>query len=82
MVEVSNNKSKAGLGFQQGSSAVIYEDVQLSFRSGGFIHGDEQHSAARIEGDEDEDCANFVTYGKACNNWIAVDVPIIVHHSK
>ena len=58
------------------------EDVQPSFRSGGFIHGNEQHLAAVIEGDEDEDCANSVTHGKACTNWIAVDVHVIVHHSK
>ncbi|KAI5421072.1 hypothetical protein KIW84_044782 [Lathyrus oleraceus] len=69
MIEVAENKSRASLGFQQGSS---FEDVQPSFRSGGFIHGNEQHSTAVIEGDEDEDCTNFVTHGKACNNWTAV----------
>ncbi|KAI5431210.1 hypothetical protein KIW84_035393 [Lathyrus oleraceus] len=82
MVEVSENKSRAGLGFQQGTSEIKVEDVQPSFRSGGFIHGNEQHLAAVIVGDEDEDCTNFVTHGKACNNWTVVDIPIIMHHSK
>ncbi|KAI5417945.1 hypothetical protein KIW84_042541 [Lathyrus oleraceus] len=81
MVEVAENKNRAGLGFQQGSSAVKVEDGQPSFRSRGFIHDNEQHSAV-IEEDEDEDCTNFVTRGKACSNWIVVDVPVIVHCSK
>ena len=68
MVEVVENKNRAGLGFQRGLSHVKAEDIQPSFRSGGFIHGNEQHSAAVIEGDEDEDYANFVTHGKTCNN--------------
>ncbi|KAI5438115.1 hypothetical protein KIW84_024019 [Lathyrus oleraceus] len=29
-----------------------------------------------------EDCTNFVTHGKACHNWIVVDVPVIVHRSR
>ncbi|KAI5389145.1 hypothetical protein KIW84_074699 [Lathyrus oleraceus] len=56
--------------------------MQLSFRREGFIHGNEQHLAVVLEDDEEEDCTNFVTHGKACNNWIAVDVPIILHRSK
>ena len=76
------NKSRVGLGFQQGSYGIKVEDVKPSFCSGGFIHGNEQHLAAVVEGDEDEDCTNFVTHGKACNNWTAVDVPVIMHRSK
>ncbi|KAI5389566.1 hypothetical protein KIW84_075017 [Lathyrus oleraceus] len=53
--------------------------MQLSFRSGGFIHGNEQHLAAVLEDDEEEDCTNFVTH---CNNWTAVDIPVILHRSK
>ncbi|KAI5404903.1 hypothetical protein KIW84_051889 [Lathyrus oleraceus] len=82
MVEVSDNKTRADLGFQRGSSVVKAKDVQPSFRSGGFIHGNEQHSAAVIEGDEDEDYTNFVTHGEACNNWTVVDVRIFMHRSK
>ena len=82
MVEVVENKSRAGLGFQQGSSNVKAEEVQPSFRSGGFIHGNEQHLAVVLEGDEDEGCTNFVTHGKACNNWTTVDIPVIMHRSK
>ena len=58
------------------------EDVQPSFRSGGFIHGNEQHLVVVLEDDEDEDYTNFVTHGKACDNWIAVDIPVIMHRSK
>ena len=55
--------------------------MQLSFRRGGFIH-DNEHLAAMLEDDEEEDCTNFVTHGKACNNWTAVDIPVILHQSK
>ena len=82
MVEVAENKNMAGLRFQQRPFNVKAEEVQPSFRSGGFIHGNEQHSVVVIEGDEDEDSANFVTHGQTCNNWVTVDVPVIVHRSK
>ncbi|KAI5436551.1 hypothetical protein KIW84_022883 [Lathyrus oleraceus] len=82
MSEVAKNKNRARLGFQRGLSYVKAQDTKPSFRNGGFIHGNEQHSAPVIEGDEDEDCTNFVMNGKACNNWVAVDVPVIVHRSK
>ena len=58
------------------------EDVQLRFRSGGFIHSNEQHFAVVLEDDKNEDYANFVTHGKACDNWTAVDIPVIMHRSK
>ncbi|KAI5396078.1 hypothetical protein KIW84_062320 [Lathyrus oleraceus] len=82
MIEVTKHKSRVGLGFQRGSSEIRDEDVQPSFRSGGFIHGNEQHLASVIEGDEDEDCTNFMMHGKTCNNWTTVDVPVIMHRSK
>jgi hypothetical protein len=82
MVEVSDNKGRTGLGFQKGSSTVRSEDMQLSFRSGGFIHGNEQHLAAVLEDSEEEDYTNFVTHGKTCNNWTAVDIPVVLHQSK
>ena len=56
--------------------------MQLSFCSRGFIHGNEQHLAAVLEDDEEEDYTNFVTHGKACNNWTAVDIPVIMHRFK
>ncbi|KAI5427736.1 hypothetical protein KIW84_032952 [Lathyrus oleraceus] len=70
------------MGFQKGSSAVRSEDRQLSFRSGGFIHGNEQHLVVVLEDDEEDDHTNFVTHGKACNNWTVVDIPVILHRSK
>ena len=82
MVEVSDNKSRTGMGFQQGSSTARSEDMQLSFRSRGFIHGNEQRLVVVLEDDEEEDCTNFVTHGKSCNNWNVVDIPVILHRSK
>jgi hypothetical protein len=82
MVEVSDNKGRTGMGFQQGLSTARLEDMQLSFRSGGFIHGNEKHLAAVLEDDEEEDCTNFVMQGKACKNWTVVDIPVIMHRSK
>ena len=82
MVEVSDNKGRTGLEFQRGSSTARTEDMKLSFRSGWFIHDNEQHLASVLEDDEEEDCTNFVTHGKACNNWTAVDIPVILHRSK
>ncbi|KAI5428945.1 hypothetical protein KIW84_033800 [Lathyrus oleraceus] len=70
------------MGFQQGSSAARSEDMQLRFRSGGFIHGNEQHLVVVLGDEEEEDCTNFVTHGKACNNWTVVDTPVIMHRSK
>jgi hypothetical protein len=82
IVEVSDNKGRTGLGFQKGSSIARSEDMQLSFCSRGFIHGNEQHLADVLEDDEEEDCTNFVTHGKTCNNWSAVDILVILHRSK
>ncbi|KAI5420203.1 hypothetical protein KIW84_044114 [Lathyrus oleraceus] len=50
--------------------------------NGGFTHGDEQHSVAIIEDDEDKACANLVTHGQTCSNWVVVDAPVIMHRSK
>jgi hypothetical protein len=82
MVEVSDNKGRTSLGFQKGSSTARSEDLQHSFRSGGLIHGNEQHLVVVLKDDEEEDYTNFVTHGKACHNWTAVDIPIILHRSK
>ncbi|KAI5409830.1 hypothetical protein KIW84_055330 [Lathyrus oleraceus] len=82
MVELSNNKGRTGLGFQRGSSIARSEDMQLSFCSGGFIHGNEQHLVAMLEDSEGEDCTNFVTHGRTCNNWTAVDIPVTLHRPK
>ncbi|KAI5430587.1 hypothetical protein KIW84_034975 [Lathyrus oleraceus] len=60
VVEVSDNKDRTDLGFQQGSSTARSEDMQLNFGSRWFIHGNEQHLAAVLENDKEEDCTNFV----------------------
>ena len=84
VLDIDENKSRAGLGFQPGPFNAKVKVMQPMFCSGGFIHGNDQHSAAIIEdsGDEDEACANFVTHGQTCNNWVAVDVPVVIHRSE
>ncbi|KAI5399014.1 hypothetical protein KIW84_064401 [Lathyrus oleraceus] len=65
---------------QQGPFNGNVKAMKGVFRSGGFIHGDEQYSAAIIEdNDEDEACANFVTHGQTCNNWVTVNVHVVLH---
>lgn len=82
-LEIIENKNTTGLGFQHGPFNSSVKAMEQVFRSGEFIHGDEQHLAAIIEdNNEDEACANFVTHRQTCNNWVAVDVPIIIHRSK
>ncbi|KAI5436028.1 hypothetical protein KIW84_022458 [Lathyrus oleraceus] len=65
MIEIAENKNRVGLGFQSGPFDVIIKDVQPSFRNGGFIHENDQHSIVVIEDNDDEGeaCANFVTHG-------------------
>ncbi|KAI5396216.1 hypothetical protein KIW84_062429 [Lathyrus oleraceus] len=82
VVEVSDNNNRTGLSFQQGLSATRSENMQLSFHSEGFIHDNEQHLAVVLEDDKEEGCTNFVKHGKACNNWTAIDIPVIMHRSK
>ncbi|KAI5398872.1 hypothetical protein KIW84_064310 [Lathyrus oleraceus] len=66
----------------EGSSTVKSEEMQLSFRSGGFIHGNEQHLAVVLEDNEEEDYTNFVTHEHTCNNWTAVNIHVILHRPK
>ena len=84
VVKVVENNNRAGLGFQQGSFNANVKAMQEVFHSGRFTHKDDQHSTSIIEdnGDEDEAYANFLTHDQTCNNWVVVDVPIVMHHSK
>ncbi|KAI5397179.1 hypothetical protein KIW84_063124, partial [Lathyrus oleraceus] len=55
------------------------------FTSGGFIHADqpaEEEAAAIIEEEDAEDLNNFVIPGGVCHNWVAVDVPTVIHRSE
>lgn len=82
VVEVLENKNMAGMRFQQG---LFKDDVMIMqhvFCNGGFIREDEQHLTAIVEDEDEEACANFVSHGQTYNNWVDVDVPIIVHCSK
>ncbi|KAI5439949.1 hypothetical protein KIW84_025347 [Lathyrus oleraceus] len=83
VVKTIENKNKVGLGFHPGPFNVDVKVMQPVFRSGGFIHENDQHSAAIIkDSDEDEACANFVTHGQTCNNWVVVDVSVVMHRLK
>ena len=82
-MEVTENKNREGLGFQPGPFNAKVKVMQPIFRSGGFIHGNDQHSTSILKySDKDEVCDNFVTHGQTYNNWIVVDVPTVIHHSK
>lgn len=83
-MEIAENKNRVGIGFQPGPFNAKVNVMQPIFHSGGFIHGNDQHSTSIIEdnGDEDKACTNFVTHGQTCNNWVAVDVPVVIHRSK
>jgi hypothetical protein len=35
-----------------------------------------------MEEDAEEDSGDFVIPGGVCNNWVAVDVPTVIHKSK
>ncbi|XP_050896222.1 uncharacterized protein LOC127102949 [Lathyrus oleraceus] len=81
IVEVVENRNRAGLGFKQGPFKKKVKDMQQIFHSRGFIHKEEQHLVVILHEDEDEeeDGANFVTHGQICNSWVGVDVPVIIH---
>ena len=77
MIKVEDNKSRAGIGYSSG----VFNKNGL-FKSGGFIHIDQDEEAATILEEDAEDSNNFVIPGGICNNWVAVDVPTVVHKSK
>jgi hypothetical protein len=77
MIKLEDNKSRAGIGYSSGVS-----NERGMFQSGGFIHTvEDQEAAAIVEDDEEEDLDNFVIPGGICNNWVAVDVPIVIYKS-
>jgi hypothetical protein len=77
MIELEDNKSRAGIGY---SSGVF--NTQGLFKSGGFIHTSQDEEAAAILEEDEEDSGNFVIPGGICNNWVAVDIPTVIHKSK
>ncbi|KAI5391477.1 hypothetical protein KIW84_076336 [Lathyrus oleraceus] len=77
MIELEDNKSRVGIGFSFG----VFNEKGL-FKSGGFIHTVQSEEAAAILEEDAEDSDNFVIPGGICNNWVAVDIPTIIHKSK
>ena len=73
------NKSRAGIDYCSGA----YNEQDL-FTSGGFIHDDqpEEEEAAAIIEEDAEDVNNLVIPGGVCHNWVAVDVPTVIHRSE
>ena len=71
------NRSRAGIGYCSGAC-----NEQGLFKSGGFIHDDqlEEEDVAILEEDA-EDVSNFIILGGVCHNWVAVDVPTVIHKS-
>ena len=83
MLTLPENKSGEGLGFHPISARVKREVVVLPiqevFRSAGFVHPEVDDI---IDDDSEEDLPDFVMHGLACQNWIAVDVPVVMHISE
>ncbi|KAI5444304.1 hypothetical protein KIW84_012802 [Lathyrus oleraceus] len=77
MIELEDNKSRADIGFSSG----VFNEKGL-FKSGGFIHTGQGEEAVAVLEEDAEDSDNFVIPGGICNNWVAVDVPTIIHKSK
>ncbi|KAI5407824.1 hypothetical protein KIW84_053890 [Lathyrus oleraceus] len=74
MIELEDNKSRDGIGFSSGAF-----NEQGLFKSGGFIHTGQDEEAAAVLEEDAEDFDNFVIPGGICNNWVTVDVPIVIH---
>ncbi|KAI5436001.1 hypothetical protein KIW84_022435 [Lathyrus oleraceus] len=77
MIELDDNKSRAGIGFSSG----VFNEKGL-FKSGGFIHTGQDEDAAAVLEEDAEDSDNFVIPGGICHNWVAVNVPTVIHKSK
>ncbi|KAI5418068.1 hypothetical protein KIW84_042637 [Lathyrus oleraceus] len=77
MIELEDNKSRASIGYSSGVS-----NMQGLFKSGGFIHTSQDEEAAAVVEEDEEDSGNFVIPGGICNNWVAVDIPTVIHKSK
>ncbi|KAI5426829.1 hypothetical protein KIW84_032309 [Lathyrus oleraceus] len=77
MIELEDNKSRDGIGYSSGVS-----NTQGLFKSGGFIHTSQDEEAAAILEEDEKDSGNFVIPGGICNNWVAVDIPTVIHKSK
>ncbi|KAI5400739.1 hypothetical protein KIW84_065559 [Lathyrus oleraceus] len=77
MIELEDNKSRAGIGFSSG----VFNEQGL-FKSGGFIHTGQSEDAAAVLEEDAEDSDNFVIPGGICHNWVVVDVPTVIHKSK
>ena len=72
------NRSRAGIGYYSGAC-----NEQGLFMSGGFTHADQpEEEAAAILEEDAEDVNNFVIPGGVCHNWVAVDVPTVIHRSE
>ncbi|KAI5411503.1 hypothetical protein KIW84_056545 [Lathyrus oleraceus] len=77
MIELEDNKSRAGIGYCSGA----FNELGL-FKSGGFIHADQAEEAAAILEEDAEDLSNFIIPGGVCHNWVAVEVPTVIHRSE
>ncbi|KAI5425781.1 hypothetical protein KIW84_031556 [Lathyrus oleraceus] len=77
MIKLEDKKSRVGIGYSSG----VFNKKGL-FKSGGFIHiGQDEEVAAILEEDE-VDSGNFVIPEGVCNNWVAFDIPTVIHKSK
>ena len=76
MIELEDNRARDGIGYSSG----VFNEQGL-FKSGGFIHADQPEEVAAILEEDAEDLSNFIIPGGVCHNWVAVDVPTVIHKS-
>ncbi|KAI5434518.1 hypothetical protein KIW84_021375 [Lathyrus oleraceus] len=76
MIELEDNKSRDGIGFSSG----VFNEKGL-FKSGGFIHTSQDEESVAVLAEDTEDSGNFIIPGGVCNNWVAVDIPTVIHKS-
>ncbi|KAI5425655.1 hypothetical protein KIW84_031466 [Lathyrus oleraceus] len=74
MIKLEDNKSRAGIGYSSG----VFNKQGL-FKSGGFIHTGQDEEADAVLEEDEENYGNFVILGGICNNWVAVDIPTVIH---
>jgi len=80
LVQLPENKRKEDLGFSINKPGVV-KPTGGTFHSARFIHAPPETNAI-IEDKSEEVAPVFVTPGRVCCNWVAVDFPSVTHLSK
>jgi len=80
LVQLPENQKKEGLRFAD-HKATGTSPTEGTFRSAGFINASSEINVI-VQDQPQEEIPAFVTLGRACCNWIAVDIPSAISLSK